>query len=123
MEWLWEASSPTAFIIITLLLGGGAAWMTGRAIAIGWINPRILLFYTALLACAARFLHFALGDGSLLSAWYWMVDFLILAAIAGVSFRLTRASQMVTQYFWMYERAGPFHWRAIRNSAAKEADA
>ncbi|MEO1329344.1 MAG: DUF6867 family protein [Pseudomonadota bacterium] len=118
MGFFWEEPTPLAFLLITLALGGGAAWMTGRAVAGAWEHPAILVGYTALLACAARFLHFALAGGSLLTGWYWSVDFLILLAIAGLSFRVRRAQQMTTQYFWLYERTSPISWREIEADAA-----
>lgn len=108
---LWEEPTALPFLLITLLLGGGAAWMTGRAVAGGWSHPLILVGYTLLLSFAARFLHFALGGGSLLSGWYLMVDFLILMAVAALSFRVRRTQQMTTQYFWLYERTSPVSWR------------
>lgn len=108
---LWE-NDPTPFIVITLLLGGGAAWMSGRGVAQSWSSPLLLLGYAFLLACAARFLHFALGGGSLIAPQFFLVDFLCLLALAGLGFRVARASQMATQYFWLYERTSPISWRA-----------
>ncbi len=59
-----------------------------------------------------RFLHFALFSGSLLTLHYYLVDLVVLQVFGALGFRLKRVSQMVTQYPWMYERAGPFGWRA-----------
>jgi hypothetical protein len=28
-----------------------------------------------------------------------------------VAWRMTRAGQMATQYYWLYERTGPLSWR------------
>lgn len=109
---LWEQATAAPFILI-ILLGGGAAWMTGRAVAGSWSHPTVLVAYIGLLACAARFLHFALAGGSLLSAWFWTIDFLILIAIGALAFRVRRVAQMTTQYFWLYERAGPLAWRDV----------
>ncbi len=110
---LWQQETATPFLLITLFLGGGAAWMTGRAVAGGWTHPAVLVAYIALLACAARFLHFALGGGALLTGWFWLIDFSILLAIGALSFRMRRAQQMTTQYFWLYERTSPVSWRSI----------
>ena len=118
---LWEEPSPLAFLLITLALGGGAAWMTGRAVADSWSHPAVLFAYVALLACAARFLHFALAGGSLLTAWYWCVDFLILLAIAALAFRVRRVAQMTTQYFWLYRRTSPFSW-SDRSEGERRSD-
>jgi hypothetical protein len=64
-----------------------------------------------LLACAVRFFHFALFEGTLLSLHYYVVDALVLIGISLLGYRLTRVRQMVTQYRWLYERSGPFFWR------------
>ena len=41
----------------------------------------------------------------------WLVDFLVLLALASLAYRVTLAHKMVTQYPWLYERAGLFSWR------------
>ena len=115
---LYEGASPTAFIAVTLVLGGGAAWMMGRGIASKWSNPLLLIGYSALLAGAVRFLHFALADGTLFSGWYWLVDFIILTAFAALSFQVRRATQMTTQYFWLYRRTSPLTWAEKDSSAS-----
>jgi len=107
---LWEHSFGV-FVLLQLVLGGGAAWMAGRAVARTWKPLRVLVAYAALLACAVRFLDYALFEGSLLSVHYWIVAFALtlLAALGG--WRVTRTTQMVSQYRWLYERTGPFTWR------------
>jgi hypothetical protein len=47
-----------------------------------------------------------------LSLHYCMTDTLVLIAGASLGYRLTRVSQMVSQYPWLYERSSPFSWRA-----------
>ncbi|VDC19906.1 DUF6867 family protein [Pseudogemmobacter humi] len=89
---IWE------FFFITLLLGGLAGWMTGRALARSWQGDLRLVFYMVLLAGAVRFLHFALFQGALLSASGYAADFATLAVIGFAGKRLTRARQMTTQY-------------------------
>ncbi len=101
-------NSLQAFVIVTLILGGGAAWMTGRAIAQTWGPLWQALAYMIPLTGAARFLHFALADGLLLSPWYFIVNLLILAAIATTSFQYARTALMARQYPWLYKRATPF---------------
>lgn len=86
------------FIILTVCLGGGAAWMTGRAIARAWQGYLRLGFYILLLACAVRFLHFALFHGTLLSATGFLIDFATLMAIAMAGRISTRMRQMASQY-------------------------
>ncbi len=105
-------NSLTAFIITTLVLGGGAAWLTGRAIARAWQPVWLLIFYMLLLALPLRFLHWSLAHGTLLSAQFYVSDALIIIAIALISYRFAQTTQMVTQYPWLYRRTGPFTWAA-----------
>ena len=63
------------------------------------------------LAGAVRFIHFALFGGTFLSAHFYLVDLAVVAAIASLGFRFTRARQMTRQYGWLYEQAGPLGWR------------
>ena len=99
------------FVVLTCLLGGGAAWMAGRAIASTWRPILQVVPYMLLLGAAIRFLHYALLGGTLLSWHYYLVDCAVLLAVAVLGFRIKRADQMVTQYRWLYERAGPVGWR------------
>jgi hypothetical protein len=108
----WLDTGVWVFLFVTVILGGAAAYASGRAIARAWQSIALLVFYCALLACAVRFLHFALFDGTLLSMRSWLTDFAVMLAAGLLGFRLTRVGQMVTQYPWLYERAGPFGWRA-----------
>jgi len=109
------------FLILTCILGGGAAWLAGRAVARSWSNPWQLVPYMALLGAAIRFLHYGLLGGTLLSAHYYLVDTAVLLAAALIGFRLKRARQMTTQYRWLYERSGPFGWRERRPDAGTKA--
>jgi hypothetical protein len=67
--------------------------------------------FVLLLVCASRFLHYALFDGVLLSPLGALVDLVWVSLLAAFGWSTTRASKMVRQYPWMYERAGPFGWR------------
>ena len=108
---LYEEPSIWLFLLVTLILGGGAAWMTGRALALTWRPYWQCLVYVLLLGGAVRFLHYALFGGTLLSAHYYLVDTAVLLGVATLGFRHTRARQMTTQYRWLYERSGPLSWR------------
>ncbi|MGI6246998.1 MAG: DUF6867 family protein [Pseudochelatococcus sp.] len=108
---LYEESSVWLFLFVTLVLGGGAAWMTGRALAVTWAPLWQGIVYFLLLGAAVRFIHFALFHGTLLSLHYYLVDSIFLIAIGLTGFRYTRARQMTTQYSWLYKRTGPFTWR------------
>ena len=100
------------FFGMTVLLFGLAAFLTGQAIAQAWRPAWQILPASLLFAAADRFLLFALFDAVFISASGWLIAAAILAAIMAAGFFLTRARKMVQQYPWLYERAGPFGWRA-----------
>lgn len=102
--------SVLLYLILTCLLGGGAAYMTGRSLALGWRPLWQLAASVLLLGAAVRFLQFALFNGSLLSLHYFVTDALTLGAIAFAAFRHTRTQQMITRYHWLYRKTGPFTW-------------
>ena len=72
----------------------------------------------AMLGAAVRFVHFALFEATLLSPASYAVDTLYLLVLGSLAWRMTRAAQMATQYYWLYERTGPLTWRE-RAPAAK----
>mgnify|MGYP001006555717 CR=1 FL=1 len=109
---LYEEASIWVFLFVTILLGGGGAWMTGRSVAQNWGSPVILTVYLLLLGAGIRFIHHALYEGSMFSLHYYVVDTIIIFAIGLFAFRFTRAGQMASQYGWLYERTGPLTWRA-----------
>ncbi len=90
---------------------GFAAFMTGQALAKTWRSPSQLFVYCALLGIADRFLVFALFEGTLLSLAGYLADTLLLSTISLFAFQRTRVRKMLTQYPWLYERAGLFAWR------------
>ena len=106
-----EEPSIWQFFFVTLLLGGGAAWMTGRACAQTWRPYSALAVYLLLLGIGVRFIHHALFNGSMLSAQYYIVDTIILLIVGFLGFRYTRTNQMVRQYSWLYERASALSWK------------
>ncbi|MBO6717472.1 MAG: hypothetical protein JJ913_05885 [Rhizobiaceae bacterium] len=106
---LWEVTA-WEFVFVTVILAGGAAYLTGRAIARTWQTNVTLIVYMLLLGCATRFIHFALFSGTLLSPYYYLIDFIVITAIAFLGKRLTRAGQMATQYSFEYRRSGSLGW-------------
>ncbi|MEZ5779812.1 MAG: hypothetical protein R3E44_15760 [Paracoccaceae bacterium] len=110
---IWEESLG-AFLLVTVALAGGSAYMTGRAVALGWDALWKLVAYLLLLACAARFIHFALFGGTLLTLHYFVVDLVVLLGIGYLAYLATRAGQMASQYSFGFERAGPLGWRSKR---------
>lgn len=99
---IWEVTF-WEFFFVTIVLAGGAAYLTGRAIARVWLGLGQLALYMVLLAAATRFIHFALFQGTLLSLHYYLVDLVVLVAIAFLGFRLTRNKQMARQYGFLAE--------------------
>ena len=108
---LYEEPSILQFFFVTCLLGGWAAWMTGRACAQTWRPYVGLVVYLLLLGIAVRFIHHALFDGTMFTLQYYVVDTIILLIIGTLGYRYTRANQMVTQYSWLYERASLLTWK------------
>ena len=115
---LFEEQSYGVFLLITLALGGGAAWASGRAVAKGWKSRFQIFGYTILLGFGVRFLHFALFGGTLLSLHYYLIDTAILVAIGLLGYQYQLASQMTQQYKWLFVRTGPFSWRNKTSDAA-----
>ena len=105
----------TAFLVVTVVLFGAAAAMTGQALARNWRPLWQIPLYALLLAAADRFLLFALFGAELLSPGGYVAAAAILLAAAGASYRVTQARRMVAQYPWLYERAGPLGWRERRD--------
>ncbi len=104
--------SPIAFFFVTVLLGGGAAFLIGRAAAKGWKPFWQAALYVLLLAAAIRFLHWALFAGAALESWravqgtlfslyYYLADAIVLMIFAALGFQLRRVSQMRRQYGWL----------------------
>lgn len=110
-SFLWEVTF-WEFLFVTVILAGGAAYVTGRAVARSWLGYGHLVYYVVLLAAATRFIHFALFRGSLLSLHYYLVDLAVLLVIAFAGLRMTRARQMARQYGFAYERSGLLGWKA-----------
>ncbi len=119
---LYASETPLQVLLVTGAIGGGAAWLTGRAIASTWRPFWHVVVYIVLLGAAVRFVHFALFQADLIAPASYAADTLYLLALGALSWRMTRAAQMATQYYWLYERSGPLSWRA-RDTSAENIDA
>ena len=106
---IWEVSFGV-FLLVTVVLAGGAGYLTGRAAARTWLPNAHLIVYMVVLAAAARFVHFALFHGTLLSLHYYIVDLIVIVIIAFIGKQVTRSRQMATQYSFIYQRTGPLSW-------------
>ncbi len=110
-ELLSDERSLLVFLLVSVAMGGGAAWLAGRAMAATWRPWWHIAFYMLLLAFAVRFIHYALFDSTFLSLHYYLVDYGVCLAFGLLGFRLMRVHQMVTRYKWVNERAGLLRWR------------
>ncbi len=98
MDLLYEEDSLGVFLLVTVLLGGGAAWLAGRAIAQTWRPWWSVIVYMLILGVVIRFFHYALFGGTLLSPHYYAVDAGVALIVAFLGFHATRAAQMRRQY-------------------------
>jgi hypothetical protein len=110
-ELFYEEGSFGVFLLVTVVLGGGAAALAGRAIAETWRPAWQVAAYSFILGAAVRFFHFSLFGGTLLSAHYYLVDITVCMAFGFLGFRAARVAQMVTQYRWINEAQGRLRWR------------
>jgi hypothetical protein len=118
---LYEESSIWIFLLVTVVMGGAAAWASGKAIAQTWRPYWQVPLYMLALGMVLRFIHFALFEGHFISAQFYIVDTLIIFVVATLGFRYKRTQQMTTQYRWLYEKTGPFSWRDRDNRRADPA--
>jgi hypothetical protein len=119
-DWLSEEHSLGVFLLVTVAMGGGAAWLAGRAIAATWRPAWHVAAYMLILSLAVRFIHYALFGGNFLSLHYYLVDFAVCLSFGYFGFRLMRVSQMVTRYAWINQRDGLLGWRRSDNAAAAD---
>ncbi len=117
-EFLSDEHSLGVFLLVSVGMGGGAAWLAGRAIAATWRPWWHLMLYMLLLSLAVRFMHFALFDSKFLSLHYFLVDYAVCLGFGLLGFRLTRVTQMVSRYKWLNERVGPLRWRRRDDTTA-----
>ena len=102
---IYEDDALRSFLLFTVLLGGGAAWLAGRAIAQTWRPWWSAVGYMLILGLAVRFFHYALFSGTLLSLHYYVVDTAILIGMATLGFRARRQAQMARQYGFLIASA------------------
>jgi FtsH-binding integral membrane protein len=115
---LYEEHSAWLFILVTVLMGGWAAWQAGRAVASTWRPLTTLFVYVLLLGWGVRFLHFALFEGTFLSLQFYLVDTVIVGLAALAGWRMRRAWQMGSQYRYAFVRTGPFTWKRRGDGAS-----
>jgi hypothetical protein len=86
------------FLLVTVILGGATAYVTGKSIAETWRPMWQVVFYALITALAVRFIHFALFEEVLLSLRNYVVDCAVLAAASIAGYLITRRRQMASQY-------------------------
>lgn len=103
MDAIYQGGPNTfwVFIVLTVVLGGAAAWSTGRAVAQTWKPYWQLVWYSVLLAAAVRFFHYALFQEPLIAPGNYAVDLAVLMGLAAAGHKTTRLRQMASQYHWM----------------------
>ncbi|MGQ0675997.1 MAG: DUF6867 family protein [Rhodospirillales bacterium] len=119
--------TPTPFqefqiqiLVSSFVVFGGFALMTGQALARTWRHWAQGIGYGVLLWMGARLAEFVLfiGRSQTLPEYvsqnvgFSIGSGLYLVAVTIFAHRVTLARMMVTQYPWLYERAGLFSWRA-----------
>lgn len=105
MALLWEVTF-FEFLVVSVVIGGGLAYMIGRSTAITWGGWGLMTFYVALLTVAMRFIHYSLFDGTFFlppatagtALYYAAIDFLVLMAFATFGRLWTRRLQTGRQY-------------------------
>jgi hypothetical protein len=117
MSSLLSPASLLHILFITGILGCGCAWLAGRAIALTWRSPVMVLGAALLMGCAVQFVQFALFSEPLLAATRLIINMLVLLCVTLLAYRRTRALQMVRQYYWLYEPSGLLGWQPRNKSS------
>jgi len=107
---LYEEPTFWLFALVTLIMGGWAAWRSGIALAKTWKPAWMIVPYMLLLGWAVRFIHFAMFEGTLLSLHYYAVDTACILVFAILGWRAQRAESMARQYAFAFEKTSPFSW-------------
>jgi hypothetical protein len=111
-----STASLLHIFFVTGVLGCGCAWLAGRAIALTWRSPLMVLGAALLMGLAVQFVQFALFGEPLLAISTLLANIALLLAVALLAFRRTRTLQMVRQYYWLYEPSGLLGWRLKEQS-------
>jgi hypothetical protein len=109
---IWE------LVGVTGILFGLASFLMGQALAETWRPMWQNVPYGFLLALGNRLIDCALFGEEWLSLSHYLLDAVIVTVIALFAYRVTLARKMVTQYPWLYERAGLLSWRDRPTGAA-----
>jgi hypothetical protein len=89
------------FLGLSAVLGGAAAFATGRALAKHWRTLWYARFGLVPLGAGVRFFLFALFDEPLISLHGFAADYAVVLGLALLGFKLARRIQMKRQYGWL----------------------
>lgn len=114
IEALIDIEMPV-FIGMTLVVMGGAAILTGNAVAGSWRSAWQVCFYGLLLGIATRFFSLALFySDPFFTPERWargaVVDAVCLIVYGLLAYRLTYVARMAKQYPWQVRRLGLFFY-------------
>ena len=116
MDTLYTEETLLQIVLVTGVLGGGAAFLAGRAIAQTWRPFWHVLVYMTLLGAAPSVLctsaRCSEEKRAFVPSLLYVADTLWLIVLGSLAWRMTRAGQMATQYYWLYERTGTLSWRS-----------
>jgi len=101
------------FGLLTIFLFGGASFMMGRALADTWRPNWQNVAYGVMLGIANRLFQNFLCGNDVINLVAYVIGTAFLTAVAVTAYRATQAHKIVSQYPWLYERAGPFSWRQL----------
>ena len=104
------------FLLFTIGLMGGAAVLTGHALAAIWRPAWQVVLYGLLLTTFDRFLVWGLFRGPPWSLSGFLIDGAVIVGAALLAYRITLVGRMVSQYPWLYVRRGLFSYRDITAS-------
>jgi len=103
---LSAVSVSGVFLWFTVIWMGGAALLTGRALALSWRPIWQVVLSCFGLGLVDRFFAYALFDASLLSVVGYMADTVTILGIGLFAYRVVHVSVIVRQYPWLFERTG-----------------
>jgi hypothetical protein len=89
---------PGPFLLVTVILGGSAAFVAGRAVAQTWRPWWQGIAYMLILGAAVRFIHYAMFGGAIESIPAYLRDTAVVLIFFAAGFRTMRARQMARQY-------------------------
>ena len=104
-------NSLAVFVVLTVIILGGAACLTGQAVAATWRPVRQIVLYCLLIGLADRFLVWSLFDGDGLSISGYLIDTGVLTIFGLTAYRITHVTNMVKQYPWLFERTSLWSYR------------